>query len=72
MREIAPKLTDFLESNGINPALVLVVIGILFFAWSVRDINRWESLLYYQRWLVVAELIAAISLVVFGAALILA
>ena len=59
------------ESLGIDATAFIIVMGLLFTAWTVRGLRRWDSLLYYQKWMIVAELGGSIMVLLAGCVLLL-
>lgn len=66
MREFGPRIVEFVESQGINGATFIMLVGLLFALLSLKSLRTWNKMLYYQKWLLVSELLGSISVTIAG------
>ena len=71
LREIGPKVLHFLERNGYDPDLFILIIGILLLVLTIRSLKRWKRYLYWEKWMVTSELLGSIAVVITGVILVI-
>jgi predicted negative regulator of RcsB-dependent stress response len=72
MREIASHIAEFLRENGIDPLLFLFVVAAVLFLFSWRSLREWETMQYFQKWMIVTELIASGAVTLFSVVMLVA
>ena len=71
MRDLLSKFIEFLHTRGIDPNIIVTVMGSIFLLDSVRQIRMWDKLKYWEKWLVLSQTIGSIAVILFCGILLL-
>jgi hypothetical protein len=71
MRDLASEIVEYLEKKGIDSAVLVTIVAVLFLVWTIRSLRSWNSLMYYEKWMVVVELFSSALVAIVGFALLL-